>query len=355
MDNLRFLNALFANMEDGEATTLHSFLGDPSVNAEGKWYGSPWRRGQRLPVRAGNPFANTYTCVSSFKPDLDGRYYRRKMMFGALHAVMIDDLGTKLPMSDLKLEPSALIETSPGNFQAWLFLAAPIPHIDMAERLIDQMVEKGISAQMDPGMRGVTRVARLPVGKNGKPKYGPKGWTHRIPVFAPERRFLPSQIAQAYGLDLTPVARPAPRMRRSGVDPERAHLVDWLRILELLGKEVREGYHEMICPWIDDHSDRGKSGTYFMEPCEGNSWQGGFNCHHGHCIERDINDLIGFVRARKEGMSDGNSEPERPKASGTRKGGARKAQSGASDSAKSEKQPKRGGSRASGSKVHEGW
>jgi hypothetical protein len=41
-----------------------------------------------------------------------------------------------------------------------------------------------------------------------------------------------------------------------------------------------------------------------MEPLETNCWQGGFVCNHGHCIERDINDLVAWVRAKKAEYAD---------------------------------------------------
>jgi hypothetical protein len=310
--NEEFLRALFHDIAVEHATTLHSFVGDPvSPPSLGAWKALPWRPEWRMPARAINPSANNYVCVSSFAPDKTGDYARRKIMFAALHAVMIDDLGTKLPMSDLKLPPSALVETSPGNYQAWLFLASAVRTIEAAEKLIDEMIRVGISAQMDPGMGGVTRVARLPVGANGKAKYRDRDgnpWRQNMPEFEPERRYTAREIAKAYGLDLTVTQRAARPAPRAGVDPERVAVVKWLRLLGLLGKELRDGYHEMICPWVDEHSDGGRTGTYFMEPGEGNSWMGGFNCHHGHCMDRDINDLIGFVRARKTGLANGSEK-----------------------------------------------
>jgi len=300
LSNDNFGAALCRDIATGDRTTLHSFTGDPK-DAKG-WRAQPWAPGKRLPTLS--PFANNYVCVSSFHPTLSGEFYRRKILFAALHAVMIDDLGTKLPMSDLRLEPSALIETSPGNFQAWLFLVEPITSLPMAETLIDQMIRRGITPDADPGMRGVTRIARLPVGANGKEKYrNAKGavWLQRVAAANLEIRYTPERIAEVYGLDLTPPhrARPAARPRR-GVDPESANLLDFLRAGGLHREELREGYHAILCPWSDQHSDRGKTGTYYMEPNAENSWRGGFECWHGHCAERDINDLVGWIRAQVE-------------------------------------------------------
>lgn len=305
------MDALFRDMSSDCAATLHTFSGDPSK--DGRWNAIPWRLGKTLPTL--NPFANNYVCVSSFNSTPEGKFYRRKILFNALHCVMIDDLGTKLPMGDLKLKPTVLIETSPGNFQAWLFLERPIPSIAQAETLIDQMIAAGISAEMDPGMKGVTRVARVPVGANGKAKYrGPKNevWEQRVHEAELDLRYTPEAIADAYGLDLT-VRReaPPPPPPRSGVDVERATVVKWLQVLGYHKEMVRPGYHEIVCPWLHEHSDKTATGTYYTEPEGLNSWQGGFMCHHGHCGERDINDLIGWLRAQKEMIAEQAKESKR--------------------------------------------
>lgn len=310
LSNRDFMLVLFRDMEAKCAATLHSFTGDPK-DAKG-WPAQPWLMGKPLPTF--NPFANNYVCVSSFYPSSDNKFYRRKILFAALHCVMIDDLGTKLPMSDLKMDPTVLIETSPGNFQAWLFLEQPIRSLAAAETLIDQMIAAGISAELDPGMRGITRVARLPVGANGKLKYrSPTGavWPQRVASANLGLRYTPENIAEAYGLDLT-IRReaPPPLQPRSGIDVERAGVVKWLKAFGYHKEELRPGYHEIICPWLAYHSDGAATGTYYTEPEGLNSWQGGFMCHHGHCADRDINDLIGWLRAEKEALME-SKEPEK--------------------------------------------
>lgn len=301
--NRQFLNAMFRDQVPGTAATLHSFTGDPVK--DGKWNAMPWRMGKVLPTL--NPFANNYVCVSCFHAAADNKYHRRKVQFATLHAVMIDDLGTKLPMSDLKMTPSCLVETSPGNFQAWLFLEKPLTTVSAAETLINEMIRVGISTQMDPGMKGVTRVARVPVGANGKAKYrgeGGKVWQQRVHEANLELRYTPAQIAEAYGLDLTPRREaPPPAPPRTGIDVERATIIKWLKLFGLHVEEQRPGYHSIICPWADAHSDKGTTGTYYMEPEALNSFHGGFICNHGHCSERDISDLVGYVRSQKDSLT----------------------------------------------------
>lgn len=298
LTNHDFTAALLRDIDPGNYGTIHSFTGDPK-DAKG-WPARPWMPDKRFPGLS--PFANNYVSVSSFAKTMNGECYRRKISFAGLHAVMIDDLGTKLPMSDLRLEPSVLVETSPGNFQAWLFLEEPIRSISAAETLINQMIRCGITADADPGMRGVTRVARLPEGANGKLKYRSSTgavWRQRVAKVDLTLRYTSADIAAAYGLDLTPPHRAPPASRpRGGVDPEHAELIQVLRILGMHRDELRPGYHAVLCPWDDTHSDRGKTGTYYMEPNADNAWRGGFLCHHGHCAERDINSLIGWARTQ---------------------------------------------------------
>lgn len=299
MTNGEFLRALFSGLKEGCSATLHSFPGDPGDPGENpSWAAVAWNLGSpnpRFPDRN-----NNYVCVSSFVRSGDGVVYRRKILFSALHAVMIDDLGTKLPMSDLRLKPSALIETSPGNYQAWLFLANPIDRITKAEALIDAMIANGITAQADPGMKGVTRVARLPQGCNGKKKYGAP-FPHRVVESNLHTLYTPEAIAATYGLTLVEKASDDVRAQpRLGIDPKRAKILDFLKVFGHYQHKVREGYHAILCPFWSQHSERGKSGTYFMEPGPGNSWVGGFTCNHGHCSDYDINDLVGWLEAQQE-------------------------------------------------------
>lgn len=290
-----FLRAMFAGIAEGCGAILHSFPGDPSENAS--WIATPWTPGNRVPrFLASN---NNYVCVSSFARSGDGRFYRRKMLFDALHALMIDDLGTKLPMSDLKLAPSALIETSPGNHQAWLFLKQPIRSLKRAEALIDAMISQGINSPADPGMKGVTRVARLPEGTNGKKKYNP-AHRHRVVESNLDLRYAAEDIIATYNLNVVEKAPDEAIVKPRFLDPDRLKMLGWLKELGHYQYKVRAEYHAILCPFYEQHSDRSATGTYFMEPGPGNTWMGGFVCNHGHCSDRDINDLMAWVRAQHD-------------------------------------------------------
>lgn len=311
--NAEFLEAMFADLPDGAAAMVCGFTGDPHTADRGAWFARPWTFGDPL-ARCG-ALSNNYAAVSSFLPDpVLGEYRRRKANFARLHAVMLDDLGdgpgAKLPLRHAdRLPPSALIETSPANFQAWLFLEpdADTDTRDAAERLIGRMIRDGLTANTDPGMAGVNRYGRLPVGINGKAKYLQEGRPFRVRLahWNPERRYRVATVAHAFGLDLTP----EPQQPRPSVTLGDAHrrIDGFAALLELLAARghylapLGEGRHAIRCPWIDQHTDRAESGTALLEPSPANNWRGGFRCWHGHCERRGIGDvyrfLIGSARA----------------------------------------------------------
>ena len=71
-----------------------------------------------------------------------------------------------MPRDRLTLEPTWLLETSPGNFQAGFILQEPISDGDVADALVESVITAGLS---DKGANGpCARLARLPVGGNGK-------------------------------------------------------------------------------------------------------------------------------------------------------------------------------------------
>lgn len=305
--NEEFLEGVFPEMPDGAAAMVCSFAGDPAAEDRTKWSARPWSYGDRIGPRT---TTNNYLAVSSFYPDPEtGRYRRRKVGFARLHAVMLDDLGSgpgaKLPMRHAERLPvSALVETSPDNYQGWLFVEAEdaADSRELAERLIARMIDQGLAANTDPGMAGVTRYGRLPNGINGKPKYLRDGKPFRVRCvrWNPEFRYTVAEIAQAFGLDLsappTP-ARPAPSLR----DAHRA-IDSFATLLEVLAEHglyqahLGEGRHAITCPWIEQHTDRADSGTALIEPGPLNHWFGAFRCWHGHCEQRRLGDVYRFAR-----------------------------------------------------------
>lgn len=310
--NKVFLETAFMAMLPGSHTVVTAFDGDPNEKDRGKsaanWRGWPWRTGMRAPDWWAR--RNAFYTVSSFEPceEIDGRtgeirerYRRRKDDFLQLHVAMLDDLGTKVPMAKVALPVSALIETSPRNYQGVYLLADDADSRDRAtcERLIHRMIAAGLAIDSkDPGMAGVTRFARLPRGTNQKAKYiralGRPAHV-RLAEWNPERRYSIAEIAAAYGLDMKPDLPPKPaepltdeQMIRAG---ERFDaLVEVFKLRGMyLGQPEGSKWIQVTCPWIDHHTDRADTGAALALPSPKNNWRGGFVCHHGHCNGRVMN------------------------------------------------------------------
>ena len=90
----------------------------------------------------------------------------RKENFAAYHAVMLDDVGTKVPGERLDdIEPTWRIETSPGNYQVGIALTEPLSDAAKATELQQAIIEAGLC---DPGAGGLTRWSSPSGGINGK-------------------------------------------------------------------------------------------------------------------------------------------------------------------------------------------
>jgi hypothetical protein len=257
------------------------------------WKGFPWTGGDPLDLgggwRGSWSGSNVYASVSTFRQEADGSMGRRKHLFVGLHAIMIDDVGTKIDAKRaLALPPSYYVETSPGNYQSWLFLAEPELDRERGEALIDSMVRDGLAAENDPGMRGVSRVGRPPFGWNDKPKCVEKlgkPWRVRLAGWHPERRYTVDEVIQRYRLRLE---KPRPKYDGPPLSPavldarsrEFAAILKGFHLLGMYRKAKRNGWHDVLCPWSDTHSDRPESGAALSEPSAANNWKGGFCCHH---------------------------------------------------------------------------
>lgn len=293
LSNADFIAHAFAGIGDDETPWVAGFPGDVATADHRVWFGA-----SAIPMpRFIRPDYNAYVCCSTFKRAEDGRFRRRKDCWAGLWMVLLDDVGSKVPFDTaLRLAPSCLVETSPGNFQAWLFLAQPERCQQKAQALIDGLIKAGAS---DPGAGNLTRYGRMPTGINGKAKYRDKNgqpFTQRVHVWEPSHRYTPEQIAKAYGFDLAAASKPRPK-RTSGTKSAGAGYTPILEAAGLYLEPIRgiEGGHRIVCPWHEGHTGQDTTGTAYFEPAEQNGMQGGFLCHHGGCKGKSITDLDFFI------------------------------------------------------------
>ena len=277
--NAEFIAAIFPTLPEGAFAAVCSKNDDPS---QGGW---PAGRADRAAchLAAG---ANNYLNCSSFYPGDDGSFKARKGQFAACHFMMLDDLGTKVPLDRLDgFELSWLIETSPGNYQGGIILAEPLTNGAEAVRLLNALIDAGLC---DAGASGpLSRWARLPVGINGKPKYASATgapFECRLIEWRPEKRYTPQEIVDQLQLELAPAGRPK-KARNLAVTlngasyslgndaddvltPKAAEnpVVAALKARGLYKTPLGSGKHDITCPWVQEHTDELDTGAAYFEP-----------------------------------------------------------------------------------------
>jgi len=298
--NGEFLLAVFGDERADARPVVVSFEGNPASVPGKVWFGRPWQ---------GNPeaasslprIANNYFSLAVFRPDDAGRFRRQKARFQALHAVMLDDVGTKVAMERLTLPPSWLLETSAGNHQAGYLLGEPLTDGTVADRLMNAIVAAGLC---DPGANGPrARLARLPAAVNGK--HTPP-FQCRMVEWSPEVRYSAEELVDGLQLEMALAGRPRRQNTRRAQErpgdgdpvwiprPEENAVLAALRTRGLYKVPLGDSKHDITCPWVQEHTGLVDGGTAYFEPDD--NWPiGGFKCLHGHCADRHIRDLLRFV------------------------------------------------------------
>ena len=307
MTNADFVTAVFPQLPEGAFAAVCSKAGDPGV---GGWVTN--RADQVIDKLSAEH--NNFVGCSSFYPSDDGSFKARKAQFAACHFLMLDDLGTKVPLERLAgFGLSWLIETSPGNFQGGIILANPVTDGAVAVRLLNAVINAGLC---DEGATGpLSRWARLPVAINGKPKHADEAgapFRCRLIEWRPDKRYTPQEIVDGLQLELAPAGRPksiaklaADNPRSIGNDaddvltPKAAEnpVVSALKARGLYKTPLGSGKHDVSCPWAQEHTDGLDTGAAYFEPDELYP-VGGFCCQHSHRDKLHIRQLLEFLGVR---------------------------------------------------------
>lgn len=298
IDNNHFLQKLFGEISNNARPIIVCFKGNPLKVNKQQWFGSSWDNNSEIVL---HDDANNYFSLSRFKPNEAGEYRRKKDQFHELCAVMLDDIGSKIPFDRLKLEPSWMLETSPGNFQFGYILREPISDSKIADQLMKAIVHAGLC---DPGANGPTaRLARLPVAINGKHE---PAFHCRLKGWSPDNRYSLHELIDGLQLEFIEQKRNQPHSNKIketiSADsehiwtprPDKNAVLTALKNRDLYKSPLGEGKHDITCPWVNEHTDLVDSGTAYFEP-DDNYPIGGLKCQHGHCSDRHIRDLLNFL------------------------------------------------------------
>ncbi len=298
----KFFNAMKETLPEGGEIMMCAFRGDPNSDIKGKWRATVLSSTKLIDNRA-----NVYLCVSAMKKNARNEYRRRKENFAGGLLLMIDDLGTgkgaKFPMSTIDpAPPTALIETSPDNFQAVYLFKELETDMTKFEALIRAFINKEFLGK-DTGMAGVNRVFRPPAGVNGKPKYG--GWNVRMTEWNPGNRYSIEDLAAAFNLELKMAGPKVPTGATANKSENIRHFISVRAALRSAGMMKREeadmaGWTDMKCPWTDEHTGAMDNGAAMRIPDADNGWFGAFKCHHGSCEKRGWRELTEWLAESHE-------------------------------------------------------
>ena len=278
-----FLSAIFGDSFTKAYPLVCKKTDDPD---HGGWVPNKW------PCNTNLPNFNWYTLPSLYRPDDTGRYRAKKELAVSVHAVMVDDVGTKVSAEQFEnCPPSWAIETSPGNCQYGYILIEPITELDIADKLKEKLIDAGLCDSGATG--GIARWMRLPAAINGRPKYGAPSPKCRLVQWRPELKYTVEDLTSCLGLNLHKSVSPkgATSLEKN---PPATQVIEALRAKGLYKKALGSGKHDITCPWVNGHTDAADNGTAYFEP-DPKYPTGGFKCHHSHGDLFHIRELKEFL------------------------------------------------------------
>ena len=230
----------------------------------------------------------SYVCVSTVCAEAL-RIRRRKQDCVSACVVMLDDIGTKVLVPP-PIAPTAILETSPGNFQ-YVYRIEPF-HVDTEsgaayyEACLEALAGKGYT---DKGALGVNRPYRVPGSINEK---GEEQWACKLTEMHPERVWRLPDLMASFGVKDVKASTPPPPPKSDA--PVNDDVLDWLQTNELI-QHKNEDWYVLRCPWASEHTGGSSEAGYCPAGQGEHQYMRGFRCFHEHCSDRKANDFLAWV------------------------------------------------------------
>lgn len=287
-----FLSAIFGSTFSTAFPLVCKKSGDPSVTG---FFPMRW------PCKTDDSNQNWYCSPSLHTASSNGLFRAKKETAISVHAVMLDDIGTKVAADKVaSCPPSWAIETSPDNYQYGYIFSEPVTELIVVDQLKELLIDAGLC---DSGATGGTaRWMRLPVAINGRQKYGDPSPQCKLVQWRPELRYTVAEIKSRLNLNQTYSTTVTyntafPEMTQHATDQmssDAALMIETLKAKSLYKSYLGQGKHDITCPWVEQHTDAIDNGTAYFEPSLAYP-SGGFKCHHSHGSLFHISDLKGFL------------------------------------------------------------
>ena len=181
--------------------------------------------------------------------------------------MMLDDIGTKSKVPPLA--PTAIVETSPGNYQYW-YAYSEQPTVEEHCAALTAIAAAGYT---DPGATNAVRNCRLPGSVNVKP--GREAFVCREIEFN-KLEYTLAEICAALGVTPAEVGN-AQRITFRVKDTGNDTVLAWLNENSLVTSGVnQEGWCGVVCPNHEGHTDGQIEARYKPQDRS-------FCCYHAHC------------------------------------------------------------------------
>ena len=316
----KFLDTVFhAGIDDDE--NILTWMVNP--NAQPAYPKSEGQLFEKLAVtrKAQALYFNTATCKRE-----DNKLRARKALFYSLRLIVLDDIGTKIPLDKIPKDfpPSYIIETSKGNFQYGYIFKEPIDTLGPAEAIIQLVYEAGYS---DEGGKTAVKLVRLPDGVNGKK--GEKGGFISKLVSLTDITYTPQEIFDHLNLNVnwdevledpdnvtkrraskslgtTPWADVTPKAQALNgyIDP----VLEYLYETGQVSMDNQGPWVEIKCPWNENHTTGESTAGYAPIGRGDNVDNRGFHCFHDSCSGTNTAEFLKYI-ATVSGIQAGIHDP----------------------------------------------
>lgn len=253
-------------------------------------------------------YYGTSTCM----PDDDGQLRNRGALFKRLFVVVLDDIGTKVPLETLPealTQATYVIETSPGNFQYGYVLDEPIDNFDHAKALVQLIYDSGFT---DSGGALPCKLVRLPGGCNLKPAHAGFEVTMRKltdRLWTPQELLTAAQCPTPWDEVVADATKALRRPQARSVTPWSSAaltspnldggvdtVLEWLYAEDYVLQETDE-WVMIRCPNAHAHTT-GDDTAGYSPLGRGNgkfAKMRGFSCFHEHCSTYNAHEFLSWV------------------------------------------------------------
>ena len=288
---IQYLDTVLLEALDRDTNYVFSYSRDPS-DAGRPWGPISEREMISKATRSGDKMG-LYMSTMIAKQNENGEYRNRQQDFHALHCIVLDDVGTKADPNALK--PTAIIESSAGNYQWQYFFKEPITDRDLATRLVAAVYETDLT---DGGGKMVNKYVRVPAGINAKVKDGVQNTFPVRLVELSDVFYTPEELLDGFGLVL------GDQPENGQVDPPAVYSAeDYKRVVDPVWEWLNDNGHvlpggddrfrNIVCPWHSTHTNGNPIAGYSPLGYGSRPEFRGYNCFHEH--EHTTVDFLAWV------------------------------------------------------------